>query len=177
MPYIRYAIERCGAHEFRAFKIVMPKFNEPGFYRQGISMHYFRKRELTRAFPQDHATKETEKNPAIYYSIADEEDIAFRYKFTREAVEKQNPNGEWRDLGPDFLPLGLHAIPLITVNGVFDFYEAIGYDYKKQKWLPSSEVQKFKTDFYRANAIMVEQQARQTNCIAPPLPKPKQNGD
>uniref|UniRef100_A0AB39CE09 Uncharacterized protein n=1 Tax=Pseudomonas phage HRDY3 TaxID=3236930 RepID=A0AB39CE09_9VIRU len=167
MPRITYAIERCGGHEFRAFKILMPEFVEPGYYRHGVSLSCFRTRELRRAFPQDRATKDTENNPAIYYSIADEEDLHFRYNMLRESLEKKDPDGVWLDLGPDFLPVGIHAIPLITVNGAFEFYEAIGYDYKKQKWLPTSEVQKFKTDFYRANAIMMEKQARATNRIAP----------
>lgn len=167
MPRFVYAIERCGGLEFRAFKIPLPSFNEPGSYRQGTSLYCFRSRELKRAFPQGHATKNTEKNPAIYYSIADDEDLYFRYTHLREACERRNPDEVWRDLGPDFLPVGMHAIPLVVVNDVFEFYAAIGYDYKKQRWLPESEVQKFKVDFYRANAIMLGQQARITNRIAP----------
>jgi len=168
MPRIVHAIERCGGLEFRAFEIPLPSFNEPGSHRQGTSLYCFRSRELKRAFPQKHATKTTEKNPALYYSIADEEDLHFRYTHLREFYERKFPDAVWRDPGPDFLPVGIHAIPLIKVASVFEFYEAIGYDYKKQKWLPQSEVQKFKTDFYRANAIMMGQQARTANQIAPP---------
>lgn len=169
MPRITYAIERCGYADMRAFKLVLPGFGEPGFYRQAVSHSAFRSRELNRAFPPvkmddggwgTRIPKVGDLSP-LYYSIQGQEDIDFHIHFVNKSLKDQDPNFVPREFGPGYLVVGgWHAVPVQEVHNVFEFYALIGYDYKKQKWLPHSEVVKFKDPVYRAEALEREQQQR-----------------
>lgn len=80
-------------------------------YRECVSVNYFFYHTNQRNWKPSHAKCE------VLYTAAFEDDYARDQKFA-----KASGLNYWKD-------------DIVEFNSLWDFYKAIGYDYKKQKWL------------------------------------------
>lgn len=87
------------------FEIVRKPVTDKGGYVEAISLTWFQERELKRAFPDGAYNHRTIK----YCSLIYERSGAYREEFPE--------------------------IPVVQVEGVFEFFKLIGYDYKAQRYI------------------------------------------
>jgi hypothetical protein len=159
MPATFYAIEKFGHVDIRAFRLTLPEFSDKGFYRSVTSYQAYREREIHRAWPHLKKKKTASiicapQDNVIWYSLKSQEDydmLAESWLITCDICnfEKPVPNPD-----PNLCLLNNYFLPCQNIDGMFDFYKAIGYDYKNQKYLPESEVMQFATDeTYRIETV------------------------
>lgn len=96
--------------------VTVPTPTEQGFYRSTVSYSYFGQRELKRRFPTDKKTgaiyTPRKINNMRWCSVDWEPDkFGTRYQYERDKV------------------------PHYDHDSIWDFYKAIGYDYKKKKYI------------------------------------------
>jgi hypothetical protein len=137
-----YIFEKDRHDVFRIFKVWMPNFGTPGFYRQGISHCYFKKREQKRALPVTDGICRPVHTLAYTQNMDQKEIDHWRKSFDESLLQcgKKLPAPV---TDADKISWMHKTVPLITVTGMWDFYKAIGYDYKAQKYLPDSAFKKY----------------------------------
>lgn len=101
--------------------IDMPAYRDKGWYIQVTSFNWFRTRELNRAFPD--ATENTKRNGMNWMKY--ERTI----KYTSE--HHVHPNRTIQDYLSD---IGVNYDTITYCDGVWDFYDKIGYDRKAKKY-------------------------------------------
>ena len=102
------------------FIVEMPTPNEPNFYPQCISFTWFRDRELKRAYPEAGTGKLKNGMNWVEYSRT--------VKYCGEEVTGRPIKEYLDDCGID-----INTVPVC--KGVWDFYNKIGYDHKKKKYI------------------------------------------
>ncbi len=89
------------------------RHGDKGFYRHALSLDYFRERELAKAFPNDRF--DNVHNTVVYTNVSYPSDIMSE----TEADYYERTTG--------------NIVP--TVEDIFEGYLALGYDYKKQRYV------------------------------------------
>lgn len=119
MPKICVAEECVDGRLIGIHYISTPKFGEKGFYRQGVSINAFATREL-KVFSRE-AIQERGNYCADYFS--------FEWNFDH-----------WKEFYKDseLFSRRYKGVPEYHHDSVWDFYTAVNYDYKKQKYLSDS---------------------------------------
>lgn len=109
--------------EFGDFIILeMPSFGEPERYTQGISFDHFKSRELNRAYPDTSSGKLVNGLNWMQY--------ARTLKYCTEHTTRSGQN--ILDILDSF-EIDINNVPVC--KGIWNFYDKIGYDYKKKKYL------------------------------------------
>ena len=111
-----------GQEDSPFFIIEMPTPNEPNFYPQCISFQWFRDRELKRAFPEVSSGKLINGMNWMEY--------ARTVKYCSE--HHVGPNRPIKDY-LDHFDVDINTVPVC--KGLWDFYEKIGYDKKRKRYL------------------------------------------
>lgn len=114
------ASKRLGGGALAYYIINIPEYNTKGHYHQSLSLGYFTNRELNRFYDMYRGLKPY----SIWYSIKS------KYEFDLERDNQLKSNFQCIiDLQKE-----LDNLPHIVCNGVWDFYEKIGYDRKTKKY-------------------------------------------
>lgn len=129
---MKWWIEHKRPNEPSQYHIVItPEFLEPGFYRQTTSINAFRTRELRKRFPFDEDGRSLYKSSngenVESCSVRDYDDAISLWRSINESLRKLNVDEEL------VLPEATEHISL------WDFYQAIGYDHKKQKYIKTNK--------------------------------------
>jgi len=103
--------------------VFTPGFGEPGFYRATISYDCYHNRECTRLYE---ANKKGRLSLPKRGSVKHKKEFDEDRKSWKESYEKVT--GEKYEDYHDKLPRFRHA-------SIWDYYKAVGYDYKKQRYL------------------------------------------
>lgn len=111
--YVAFVYHHSDSHvvKIKLFVLRMPKFGEPGFYHMHTSLTWFRERETKRKYGKQNTIALSKTNPVEVYvstSINTKD-----FKSHQEDCETH----------PE------------VVTDVFKFYELIGYDRKKKKYI------------------------------------------
>lgn len=178
MPATYYAIEKCGHVDLRAFRLTLPEFSDDGFRRSVTSYENYRSREIYRAWPHlklkgpAGARICAPRDDVVWYQLKDQQDYEMLiegWATTCDIIgrEKPVPNPD-----PNVCQLNNYFLPCQNITGMFEFYKAIGYEYKKQKYLPESEVMKFNDAEYRTAQLKVgiERMKRDKRRVLPSAP-------
>jgi hypothetical protein len=115
----RYAIRetRKNGNGNMAYSLLMPSFNEPGFYRQTVSLNAFFNGTKKRNW------KDWETNGTLYTCVTWAEFLMDQETWASFCAEKH-------------LDIAFHWPYCNTeFNGIWNFYKYIGYDYKTKKWI------------------------------------------
>ena len=103
--------------------VYKPLPNEKGFYRQALSFDSFRNRENSIWYNKYYLKNKVRPiHSSISYGYEDPIEMLIRYE---QRVKKIDPSfvHSWRKL------------PIFKHSNVWDFYIAIGYDYKNQRYI------------------------------------------
>jgi hypothetical protein len=97
-----------------------PTFGEDDFYPQAVSYSWFHDRELKRAFPDVSSGKLIDGMNWVEYAST----IKYCSEHTTYRGIKEHL---------DFFGIDINTVPVC--KGVWDFYNKIGYDRKRKKYL------------------------------------------
>lgn len=103
-----------------------PRGDEKGFYRQGVSFSYFKTRESTIHY-NAYTKGKIVKGYRSYVQWLD--DYLIHEQVSKDAFEK---------LGIPYKSL-YDGLPEYEHFSVWDFYNQVGYDYKKKKYIKVEE--------------------------------------
>ena len=99
----------------------MPGYHDKGWYVQGISYDWFRNRELKRAFPD--GSDNTARNGMNWMQYA---------QTVKYCSEREPHPGSTIPEFLKFIGVDINTVPVC--NGIWEFYDAIGYDRKRKKY-------------------------------------------
>lgn len=126
----QHAIEWRFGEAVAIHHIAVPSIGDKGYYREVISMDYYRGRELEKVYGEKARKKGMRlANFPVQYAMRRRDDWEFSQESSRDSIERITGRvyDRWSNL-----PVHEHA-------SIWDFYKFIGYDYKKQKYLNEAE--------------------------------------
>ena len=116
MDYACVKINLANSKHEELHVIHIPDYREPGSYTQGISVGSF----------ASYSVKRRNRSKTHLYLIRTWEDFEFEQNMLQNSQTFKELN---------LVPNDDRDLPRFDHNSVWDFYVAIGYDYKKQKWI------------------------------------------
>lgn len=134
----------------KAYRVMVPDFSEPGFYREIRSRQGFTNREHKRR-----ATKKTCASYIVHHDLRDYESFQGGWERTCAIIDGSVPQ---RSTDPNFIRIHNALIPYPTFQGIFEFYKEIGFNHRLNKYAPDSYAMKLendvefqRTEFHRAS--------------------------
>jgi len=112
------------------------------------------------------------RNDVIWYQLKDQQDYDMMIESWATTCDIINREKPVPNPDPNLCQLNNYFLPYQNIDGMFAFYKAIGYDYKKQIYLPESEVVQFSDEKYRGIILKlaIEQMKRDKRCVLPSAP-------
>jgi hypothetical protein len=135
-----YAIFQSGGRYHQIIALNLPTFGEPGFRWNALSLAAFKNNELKRSFPHLYGMAHKDPAPWRFY-LEDEQEYQLRQDGFDSVMNHLNKPVPERGDGNHTLRYETQMFDLVHFDSVFEFYEYIGYDYKKKKYYETNRVE------------------------------------
>lgn len=122
----------------KAYRVMVPTCVEPGFHREARTREGFSNREYKRW--QD---KKACAHYIVHHDPRDYESFQGMWDRVAQSIDGAPPQ---RSTDPNFIRIHNALIPYPTIQGIFEFYKEIGFDYRKNKYAPDSYAMRLEND-------------------------------
>lgn len=138
----------------KAYRVMVPTFQEQGFYRESRTRAGFSNREYKRW-----KDKNACAHYIVHHDLRDYDSFQGMWERVCQSTDGAPPQ---RSDDPNFIRIHNALLPYPTIQGMFEFYKEIGFNHRLNTYAPDSYAMRLENDeeFQRTEMHRAEFNAR-----------------